>query len=118
MARAIEHYEFAAKQGHGAARHNLGIYEFDSGNHGLALKHWLISAKLGHEDSLEDIKEMYTEGLASKSDYAEALRGYHDAVKEMRSPQRDEAKEYWAEEEIRDEAKEYWAEEEIIEIMI
>ena len=96
MARALEHYEFAAKQGHVAARHNLGIYEFDSGNYGLACKHWMISAKLGDADSLNNIKGLYTKGLASKSDYADALRGYHDAVEEMNSPERDEAKAYWA----------------------
>ena len=96
MARALEHYEFAAKQGHVAARHNLGIYEFDSGNSGLACKHWRISAKLGDADSLNNIKGLYTKGLASKSDYADSLRGYHDAVEEMNSPERDEAKAYWA----------------------
>ena len=92
MIRAVKHYEIAAKQGHVSARHNLGIYELNSGNHGLALKHFMISAKLGDEDSLDNIKKMYTEGLASKSDYAEALRGYHDAVAEMSSPERDEAR--------------------------
>ena len=56
----------------------------------------MIAAKLGSGYSLDIIKEMYTrmERLASKSDYAEALRGYHDAVKEMSSPERDEAKEF------------------------
>ena len=97
MIRAVKHYEIAAKQGHVSARHNLGIYEHNSGNYGPALKHWMISAKLGHLGSLDEIKDMYTEGLASKCDYAEALRGCHDAVKEMSSPERDEAKAYWYE---------------------
>ena len=88
----------APKQGHVAARHTLGLYELDSGNYGPALKHFIISAKLGDAQSLDEIKEMYTEGLASKSDYAEALREYHDAVEEMSSPERDKAKAYWAEE--------------------
>ena len=94
MARAVEHYEIAAKQGHFSARYSLGVAEDDVGNKNLALKHFMISAKLGHAGSLSEIKYMYTEGLASKSDYAEALRGYHDAVKEMSSPERDEAKEF------------------------
>ena len=75
------------------SRHKLGIISFvDAGNTGLALKHWMISAKLGDKDSLKCIKAMYTEGLASKSDYAEALCGYQEAVEEMSSPERDEAK--------------------------
>jgi len=96
MARAVEHYELAAKQCHVLARNCLGWNEARTGNCGLALKHFMISAKLGHSNSLDEIKEMYTEGLASKSDYADALRGYHDAVEEMNSPERDEAKAYWA----------------------
>ena len=92
MVRAVEHYELAAMQGHAEARHNVGACEDDSGNHGLALKHWMISAKLGDSGSLDEIKYMHTKGQASKSDYAEALRGYHGAAKEMSSPERDEAK--------------------------
>lgn len=92
MARAVEHYEIAAKQGDIKARHNLGTTDHNAGNHGLALKHFMISAKMGCELSLDDIKEMYAKGLASKADYAEALRWYHDAVKEMSSPERDEPK--------------------------
>ena len=92
MTRAIEHYELAAKQGHARARRNLGMNSSDTGNKGLALKHWMISAKLGDKDSLDYIKEMYMEGLPSKIDYAEALRGYQEAIEEMSSPERDEAK--------------------------
>ena len=89
MVRALEHYEIAAKQGHVGARHNLGAYEVKSGNYGLALKHWMISAKLGHAGSLFNVRTMYTDGLALKADYAEAMHGYHDSVIEMSSPERD-----------------------------
>ena len=94
MARAVEHYEFVAKQGDVFSRFNLGAIKHDTGNNGLALKHWMISAKLGDADSIDEIKDMLTRGIASKSDYAEALRGYNDAVDEMSSPERDEAKAY------------------------
>ena len=92
MTRALDHYELAAKQGHVIARYNLGVISCDTWNNGLARKHWKISSKLGDKDSLDYIKQMYMEGLASKSDYAEALRGYQEAVEEMSSPERDEAK--------------------------
>ena len=91
MARAVKHYEVAAKQGHVMARSCLGRIDYNAGNTGLALNHWMISAKLGDGDSLDAIKKMYMDGLATKADYAEALRGYHDAVKEMNSPEREEA---------------------------
>lgn len=47
MVRAVEHYEFAAMRGHASSRHILGCIELNMGNYGLALKHWMISAKLG-----------------------------------------------------------------------
>ena len=97
MTSAVEHYEFAAKRGDVMARFNLGAIEQNKGNEGLALKHYMISAKLGDADSINKIKDMLTVGIASKSDYAEALRGYNDADEEMSSPERDEAKAFWRE---------------------
>ena len=92
MAKALQHYEVAAMCGHVSARFNLGCEEYDAGNHDLALQHWMISAKLGDQDSLNEVKEMFMKGLATKADYAAALRGYQNAVEEMSSPDRDEAK--------------------------
>ena len=79
-------------QGHVASRHNLGEYEVESGNCDRAVRYFLISAKLGYEDSVENIKVMFKVGIATKEQYAQALRGYQDAVEEMKSPERDEAK--------------------------
>ena len=78
--------------GHVSARYNLGCRDYNAGNHDLALQHWMISAKMGHEKSLGNIKDMFMHGLATKADYAESLRGYQSAVEEMNSPDRDEAK--------------------------
>ena len=66
--------------------------EYDAGNYDLALQHWMISAKLGHEGSLNNVKILFMKGLATKADYAAALRGYQNAIDEMSSPNRDEAK--------------------------
>ena len=92
-AKAIRHYEAAAIKGGVLARHNLGIIEYNARNYDLALQHFLISAKLGDQDSLDEVKEMFTNGLATRADYADALREYQHAVEEMSSPDRDEAKE-------------------------
>ena len=97
MARAVEHYEFAAKLGDALSRYNLGVVEHNTGNYGLAMKHWMISAKMGCGPSMDEIKDMLSWGMASKSDCAEALRGYDDAVEEMSSPEREEAMAYWRE---------------------
>ncbi|EJK52077.1 hypothetical protein THAOC_28692 [Thalassiosira oceanica] len=90
--RAIRHWQEAAMKGHTGSRHNLGIFEFNKGDHELAVQHWMISAKMGYEMSLNAIKKMFMEGHATKAQYAEALRGYGDAVEEMKSHQREEAK--------------------------
>ncbi|EJK56740.1 hypothetical protein THAOC_23314, partial [Thalassiosira oceanica] len=68
------------------------VFEFNEGNYDLAVQHWMISAKMGYENSLNAIKKMFMEGRATKAQYAEALRGYGDAVEEMKSHQREEAK--------------------------
>jgi len=68
------------------------VTEYQEGNYDLAARHWMIAAKMGHEDSLNYIKTMFKGGLATKAQYAEALLGYRDAVEEMKSTQREEAK--------------------------
>ncbi|EJK62366.1 hypothetical protein THAOC_17026 [Thalassiosira oceanica] len=92
MAKAFRHYEAAAMGGDVHARHNLGCIEGEAGNCDLGLQHILISAKLGNEDSLNTVKKMFMNGHATKADYAAALRGYQNAIEEMSSPDRDEAK--------------------------
>ena len=94
--RGAHHWQQAAMQGHVDARHCLGVAEGNNGNYELAVQHWMISAKMGYEDSLNYIKKMFKEGHATKEQYAEALLGYRDAVKEMKSPQREEAKRFGA----------------------
>ena len=93
-AKAAELWTKAAMQGHVESRYNLACEEDEKGNHDCAVRHWLISAKMGHADSLEAIKDMFMEGLATKEQYAQALKGYQDAVEETKSHDRDEAKAY------------------------
>ncbi|EJK45959.1 hypothetical protein THAOC_35399 [Thalassiosira oceanica] len=90
--RGIRHWWEAAMKGHVSSRHGLGVVEYNEGKYKLAVQHWMISAKMGDKDSLNEIKEMFMEGQATKAQYAEALRGYGDAVEEMKSHQREEAK--------------------------
>ena len=94
-AKAIRHYEAAEMSGDVYARHSLGCEEYNAGNDDMALQHFLIAANLGYEDALYLVKDMFIDGLATKADYAAALRGYQSAVEEMRSPNRSEALEKW-----------------------
>ncbi|EJK76318.1 hypothetical protein THAOC_01925 [Thalassiosira oceanica] len=95
--RAIELWTEAARLGDLEAyyrlgyRHVLGLHEYGKRNHELAVRHWMISAKMGYEVSLNKIKDMFMKGHATKAQYAEALRGYQTALEETKSPQREEA---------------------------
>ncbi|EJK70902.1 hypothetical protein THAOC_07703 [Thalassiosira oceanica] len=86
--RGTHHWQQAAMKGDVESRHNLGIAEYKNGNYQLAVQHFMISAKMGDENSLNDIKQMFKLGYAAKAQYAKALLGYRDAVEEMKSPQR------------------------------
>ncbi|EJK53252.1 hypothetical protein THAOC_27344 [Thalassiosira oceanica] len=91
-AKVTQFWTKAAMQGHVLARANLGWLEKGKGNHDRAVRHWLISAKMGDKDSVENINKLFIAGVARKEQFAEALKGYQDAVEEMKSHDRDEAK--------------------------
>ena len=90
-AKMTQHWEKAAMLGHVLARHNLGAIEYQRGDHDLAMQHLMISSKLGAKHSTDMIKMMFMNGNATKTDFAEALRGYQNAIEETRSADRDEA---------------------------
>ncbi|EJK47202.1 hypothetical protein THAOC_34096 [Thalassiosira oceanica] len=65
--RAIQHWQQAAMKGHVESRRNIGVVEFNKGNYKLAMKHLMISVKMGDENSLNSIKQMFMEGRATKA---------------------------------------------------
>ena len=89
--KEMHYLEDAAIGGHPNARHNLGCYENENGRMERAMKHFIIAAKLGHDGSLETVKNGFMDGLVSKEDYASALRGHQAAVDATKSEQREEA---------------------------
>jgi hypothetical protein len=89
--KARYHLEEAAIGGHPDARYNLGINEGHSGRIERAVKHWIIAANLGHDESIQVLKKCYKDGFVSKEDLATALRAHQAAVDATKSPQRDDA---------------------------
>jgi len=89
--KALYYYELAAMGGDEFARYNLGIKEMNAGNIDRALKHFMIAVRCGFNISVERIKEMYTNGHATKDDYTKALQSYQAYLGEIKSKQRDEA---------------------------
>ena len=90
--KELFHLEEAAILGHPKARHKLGCYE--GGRNDMidrAVKHLIIAANLGWDQSIEALKACYKDKFVGKEDFAAALRAHHAAVIAMKSPQRAEA---------------------------
>jgi hypothetical protein len=59
------------------------------GRYERARKHWVIAANLGHQNSLNGLRQLHAYGHASKEDYANALRAYQAAVEATKSKERE-----------------------------
>ncbi len=95
--KVLYHYGVAAVAGHPGARICLGLYEMvNCTNDDRAMKHFIINANLGHDQSIEVLKEFYKKEFVSKENFAAALRAHHAAVNATKSPQRDAAAKYFA----------------------
>ena len=73
------------------ARSNLGSTEVLAGNIHRALKHLMIAAGGGSNESLKMIQRTYKNGHAVKDDYMNALRAYQTYLGEVKSDDRDKA---------------------------
>jgi hypothetical protein len=93
--KSVYHWEEAAIGGHPNARFNLGAYEGNNGRKERAMEHFIIAAKLGYDEALEEVKKCFMKGYGSKDDYAAALRGHQAAVDATKSEQRETAEEYY-----------------------
>ena len=91
--KEIYHHEEAAIGGHPGARYWLGVYENDNGNVARALKHWIIAATQGLDDSMKELMDAFKRGQLSKDELAATLRAHKAAIDATKSPQRREAEE-------------------------
>ena len=84
-------FELAAMNGDVRARYNLGQMEEDAGNDNRAMKHYILAVKAGDEETLDKVKQGFTDGFVTKDDYADALRTHQKARGGMKSAMRDRA---------------------------
>ena len=89
--KEIYHREEAAICGHPEARYKLGCYENVNRNIDRAVKHWIIAATQGEDNSVTLLMEAFKCGLVEKEDLASALRAHQAAVNATKSPQREAA---------------------------
>ena len=92
--KAIRHWEKAAIGGHPKARYNLGVYQENSGNTERAVKHFMIAAKLGDEESMTMLWKFYSDGRITKEDLEDTLRTHKAAIDATKNAERDAA-EVW-----------------------
>ena len=87
--KEVYHLEEAAIGGHLFARYSLGIEEeVFKDNYERAVKHWIIAATLGDNDSIKKLMDAFRDGFIEKEDLAAALRAHKAAVDATKSPQR------------------------------
>ena len=89
--KAQYYFELAAMGGDVQARHNLGVLENNADNMDRAVKHWMISAGAGFDESLTAIRDCFLDGHVTKDDFEMALRAHKEAKDEMKSEQREAA---------------------------
>jgi len=89
--KARHYYELAVMDGSVNARYDLACLEGYARNFDRAIKHCIIGARAGHEQSFETVKEAFIDGQVTKDEYANTLRAYHERQKEMKSDERDKA---------------------------
>ncbi|KAL7528637.1 hypothetical protein ACHAXR_002545 [Thalassiosira sp. AJA248-18] len=99
--KAKYHWERAATGVCVLARHDLGAVEMNAGNMNKAMKHFMISAGCGCDDSLKEIQNGFSHGHVTKDDYENTLRAHKASTDEMQSDQRDVARRWLDEAKVR-----------------
>ena len=88
--KAKHYFELAAMKGNVGARHNVGVEDYNTGNHQRAMKHFIIAAKAGYKCSLDTVKVGFQKGILTKDEY-EATLWAQKIRDEMRSEAREKA---------------------------
>ena len=74
--KAKYYYELAAMHGNVDARYNLGCVEKEAGNYNRAFKHFILSARAGYKEALDDVRIGFKRGYVTTDEYANTLRAY------------------------------------------
>ena len=87
--QAKYYWELAAMGGYVNARHNLGCVEYEAGNRHRAFKHWILAARAGCKESLDNVKKCFAAGRITKDGYASIMRAYQKSRDDVKSDARD-----------------------------
>ena len=94
--RAALFNRISALRGDISARHNIGGFEYDSGNHEIGIRHWKIAAEAGMQPSIDALKKIYNadgkypgKEFITKECMDSIYRVCHDAQEEVKSEERE-----------------------------
>ena len=76
----------------GRKLYNLYIHDTDNKR---AVKHLIIAAKLGEEESMKKLWKYYPDGIISKTELDATLRAHQSAIDATKSSQRDAGEAYY-----------------------
>jgi TPR repeat protein len=91
--KQVYHLEVAAIGGHVKARHNLGCHEANNGRMERAVKHFIIAANMGYDESMKALWKYHAKGFVKKEALTVTLRAHQAAVDATKSEQREEIEE-------------------------
>ena len=97
MERAALFERIGALRGDVCARHNIGNFEYKSGNHEVGIRHWKIAAEGGSQPSIDMLKKVYNNAdgtipgkeFISKEEMDTVYRSGHDAQMEIKTEERE-----------------------------
>jgi len=89
--------KIGALRGEIVARYNIGRSEYHTfGNHEIGIRHWKIAAEAGHQDSLNNLRDIYNaDGKVPGREFITkeyldfAYRACHEAQMEVTSEERE-----------------------------
>jgi hypothetical protein len=90
----VYHLEEAAIGGHVEARHYLGCHEGNNGRMERAVKHLIIAANMGYDESMKALWKYHAKGFVKKEQLTVTLRAHQAAVDATKSEQREEIEEF------------------------
>jgi hypothetical protein len=94
LEKGIHHLEKASICGNPDARHYLACDEWKKNDIERSVKHFIIAAKLGHEESMKALWKVFSCGNITKEELDDTLRTHKAAIDATKSSQRDAAEAY------------------------
>ena len=82
--------EISAKKGSISGRRRLAKSEEENGDIDMAIKHWIIAANAGFQESMDNLMRAFRDNVFAKEDLLQTRREFQTSSDEMKSEARDD----------------------------